>query len=52
MLPVTALPFFRLKLKMDVTFATTAKECVGTLANYSVEDLKTHSQLELADLWF
>ena len=42
--------FFRLKLKMDATFATTVEECVGTLADYSVEDLKTHSQLELADL--
>ena len=38
-------PFFRLKLKIDVTCGTTVKECAGTLANYSVEDLKTHSQL-------
>ena len=36
---------------MKVTFATTVKECVGTFANYSVEDLKMHGQLELADLW-
>ena len=34
-------PFSASGLEVDVTFATTVKECAGTLANYSVEDLKT-----------
>ena len=33
-------------VKMYVTFATTVEECVDTLVNYSVEDLKTHNQLD------
>ena len=34
-------PFSASGLEVDDTFATTVKECAGTLANYSVEDLKT-----------
>jgi len=34
-------PFSASGLEVDDTFATTVEECAGTLANYSVEDLKT-----------